>query len=222
MTQKSRPDSKTLIKQAAYSQFLSVGFNATTYQSIADACDLARTNIQYHFPNKTVLALTFMEDLLVAVRDSLEASPIVTTDKMDNMFLIGQVFFAFLLDGEGHRKFALDLVSSRVLTGEILSLDYSWGLTYLGLDLDSLDPKLNEDIIFSMGGFYELLYHSLNENKPFNIYRQLSKVMKTIMEDLEFSREEIQGHLEHCNVGKDAIGAVSQTINLKTIDNKNK
>lgn len=215
MTQKTRPDSKQLIKQAAHQQFLSVGYNATTYQSIADACGLARTNIQYHFPNKTALALSFIEDLLISVRDSLEISPLVTTDRMENMFLIGQVFFAYLLDGENHRKFALDLVSSRALTGEILSLDYSWGLTYLGLDLDSLDPSMNEDIIFSMGGFYELLYHSLNEDKPFDIYRQLSKVLKTIMEDLDYKKPEIQKHLENCRVSTADIEAVCKQVDKK-------
>lgn len=217
MTQKHRPDSKELIKQAAYKQFLSVGFNATTYQSIADACGLARTNIQYHFPNKTVLALTFIEDLLISVRDSLEVSPIFKDNKMENLFLIGQVFFAFLLDGEGHKKFALDLFSSRALTGEILSLDYNWGLTYLGLDMDSLDPQLNEDIIFSMGGFYELLYHSLSEGKPFNVYRQLSKVLHTIMEDLGMPQKEIRLHLRNCKADAADIEAVCRQVskNLK-------
>lgn len=212
MTQKNRQDSKQLIKQAAYKQFLSVGYNATTYQSIADACGLARTNIQYHFPNKTALALAFIEDLLIAARDSLETSPLATAERIENMFLIGQVFFAYLLDGENHKKFALDLVSSRALTGEILSLDYNWGLTYLGLELDSLDPSMNEDIIFSMGGFYELLYHSLNENKPFDVYRQLSKVLKTIMEDLDYSKPEIQNHLSNCRVDGAEIEAVCKQV----------
>lgn len=127
------------------------------------------------------------------------------------------MFFAFLLDGEGHKKFALDLVSSRVLTGEILSLDYSWGLTYLGLDLNSLDPELEEDIDFSMGGFYELLYQALSKGKTFDVYRQLSKVLKTIMEDLNFSREEIRTHLKNCRVYRADIEAVCQQVskNLK-------
>lgn len=215
MTQNQRPDSKTLIKKAACKQFLSVGFNATTYQSIADACGLARTNVQYHFPNKTALALTFMEDLLSAIRDSLEESPLSSDDKIENMFLIGQVFFAFLLDGKSHQKFALDLVSSRVLTGEILSLDYKWGLTYLGLDLEKLDPQLNEDIVFSMGGFYELLYHALSKEKSFNVYRQLSKVMRTIMEDLELPEGEIQSHLDNCRADAADIEALCQKVSQK-------
>ena len=51
---------KTEIIHAAWRQFRTSGYHATTYASIAKACGIGRSLVQYHFPRKEELPISLV------------------------------------------------------------------------------------------------------------------------------------------------------------------
>ncbi len=215
-----KPQTDTLqkIKYAATCLFFEKGYTATTYQAIADRSGLQRTNVQYYFPNKTALALTMLEELLVASKKELERSDLRTEDPLVNLFDIGQIFFGALLYKPESKTFTEEVFSDRYLTASIIDLDFHWGLDYLRVDLSLRDPSFTEDIIFYMGGFYEILFQSLVRGESFSVYNQLSKVMQTIFDHLGKTEEESQRILEQSRIPEETMQRFCENITRSLLE----
>lgn len=179
-----------LITNAAYQLFLEHGYVNTTYQGIENLCGIKRTLIQYYFPKKTMLAMSFFEKLLAEIINYVNSCSAKGDNKFLNMYLIGQIHFSYLLIDEKRKNFIFDILSSRELTDEVLTFNYNWGIQYLGLKIEQNNAKLLDDIISAMGGFYELLYRCIKENRDINLPYQLGKVLITIMENFGYTNEE--------------------------------
>jgi AcrR family transcriptional regulator len=189
MPKPKNTQSYELIANAAYYLFLEKGYVSTTYQDIEDLCGIKRTMIQHYFPKKTLLALSFFEKLISEITEYIIQNNIKSENKYLNMFLIGQIHFSFLLKDEKTKTFTSDIISSRELTDEVLTFDYNWGIKYLDVKIEQQNIKLLDDIISTMGGFYELVYQCLKDNREINVPYQLGKVIISIMETLGYSYE---------------------------------
>ena len=129
---------KEKIVLAAWTQFHERGYDATSYSSIAEACDISRNLAQYHFPKKELLAIAFMERLLSECQEALGYDDESLIGNYRRVFEVGCCYFEFLLQ-HGYRQFLLDIIASRELTEDILAFNQSWALTHIGaLGLDQL------------------------------------------------------------------------------------
>ncbi len=168
---------KAQILEAAACLFASQGYDATSYSAVAAECGVSRNLVQYHFGKKEMLAVAFMESRLTAAQESLGLS---AADLMDNFEAIGRVgacYFEQLLAEPGLRQFLLDILRNRDLTETVLAFNLDW----IGQFLSDGAPADHEAalvvVLKSMGGFYELLYYALSNNKPINIQAELRGVL---------------------------------------------
>lgn len=188
----ARPRNEELyntIKQTAYRQLLSYGYTDTTYQSIASACGVTRTAVQNYFPSKTDLALSFFGDLLAVINNVITEQKLHQENEFDTMFCIGHSFFSFLTKDPESQKLLFDLTTSREITSEVLAFEYKWGIQFIVSERTVPEEKFRDDVIVSMGGFYELLYKYLKDGLLFDLPTHLGRVIRSIMHDHGYSYE---------------------------------
>lgn len=146
--------------------FLEKGFAKTSYQDIADASGVGKTNVQKHFPHKDVFIDHFFEDLLDYSDEFFGKRGMLPDDYYQALYLVGQIHFAFLLSTPELRRLTLDIVSDRKLTETMISQDVSWATRYLeGFSLEE-QQTFADNVAVVMGGMYELLYRKLSTGTP--------------------------------------------------------
>ncbi|MDO4842007.1 MAG: TetR/AcrR family transcriptional regulator [Phoenicibacter congonensis] len=136
----SRPKNEQLkaqIVKEAEKQFSTVGYKNTSYTTIAEACEISRNLVQYHFPKKESLAIAFMESVLSRSMEKLGFSDIDLRGNFDAIKKVGTVFFEKLLKKPGTRLFLTDIISSRELTQSVLAFNYEWALSHVGVNDES-------------------------------------------------------------------------------------
>ena len=198
----ARPRNEELynsIKNEAYRQLLTYGYTDTTYQSIASACGVTRTAVQNYYASKPDLALSFFGDLLEVIQTTVRERHLHEENEFDTMFCIGQSFFAFLLQDSESRKLLLDMATSREITSEVLAFEYAWGIRFIAQERTVSEETFRDDVIVSMGGFYELLYSYLKDGRSFDMPVHLGRVIRTIMHDHGYSYDDakafVAGHI---------------------------
>lgn len=165
----NRPNSKTLILEAAYTLFLQKGYNATSMAEIAKNCGMSKSLVQKHFPKKDLFIRCFLQDLLNCADEYLENHGLRTDSYWANLFLIGQIHYAFLLADEGRRTLIYDIISNRQLTEEMIRLDIEWAFRYMENFTADEREEIYEDMSMVMGGTYELLFQRLSSGKPIDV-----------------------------------------------------
>lgn len=177
----ARPKNNKLKEQIAkesWRQFRTLGYDGTSYSTIAEACGISRNLVQYHYPKKEMLSIAFMEQVLVEAQSSLGISEEKLHGDFRAIYEVGCCFFAFLLQENGYRTFLHDVIKSRERTQNVLSFNASWALARIDLPTGiDLEPILQE-VIVSMGGFYELMYYCLQTGKPFAMSKRLAVVVE--------------------------------------------
>ena len=166
--------------------------------------------------SKPDLALSFFSDLLAVIDDSVRRNRLHEENEFDTMFCIGQSFFYFLMKDLESRKLLLELTQSREITSEVLAFEYKWGLQFIGSERTVTEEKFRDDVIVSMGGFYELLYQYLKDEEPFDLPTHLGRVVRSIMHDHGYGYEEAKAFIaSHHMAGEEieaVISDVSQTL----------
>lgn len=197
----ARPRNEELfqsIKKEAYRQLMSYGYTDTTYQSIATACGVTRAAVQNYYASKPDLALAFFGDLLAVINETVQKKHLHEENEFDTMFCIGQSFFAFLMQDSGSRKLLFELTNSREITSEVLNFEYNWGIRFIQTERTVSEEKFQNDVTSYMGGYYELLYTYLKENRSFDLPLHLGRVIRAIMNDHGYSYDEaksfVAGH----------------------------
>lgn len=179
---------KARIEEAAYGLFESVGYNKATYAAIADEAGISRNLAQYHFPKKELLAISYMEKVLLRVQENLEIPDARIIDEPMLLAVVGEGFFNSLLETEGKRTFLQDIIRSRDLTEDVLAFNTQWALSHVESNKaqGSSSKQAERSIIVHMGGFYELLYHSLKANEPIDDLRaEIETVVRAFLSSVE-------------------------------------
>ena len=163
-----RPKNKELHEQMtreARRLFMEKGYIATSYADIADACGVAKTNVQQHFPSKGRFIADLYRDLLDELDAYLAEQGQRTDSYFVNLYHIGQLLFTFLLDSEPMRRFTTEIISDRNLTEVMIDQEVEWATNYeVGFSKEEL-RRFEDDIAMIMGGIYELLYRKLRNNE---------------------------------------------------------
>ena len=159
-----RPKNNELHEQMireARKLFAEKGYAATSYADIAEACGVAKTNVQQHFPSKDLFLSDLYEDMLDELDAFLDESGERTDNYYVNLYRIGQLLFGFLLGSDAMKQFTMDVISHRELTSTMIDLEVRWATSYeVGFSKEEL-RSFADDIAMIMGGIYELLYRKL-------------------------------------------------------------
>ncbi|NMM97799.1 TetR/AcrR family transcriptional regulator [Bifidobacterium olomucense] len=175
------------IADTAFSLFHEVGYTHASYTLLAERCGITRALVQYHWPKKELLAVDSMTRLLGETIKQL-GLPNHGTDNPSadaaKLVSIGTHFFSILIEDKGWRQFLLDILKSRELTEQVLAFNARWAFTYIGQE-----PRDGafEEVVVSMGGFYELLYYRLKHNKSIDVKPRLEKVVNEFMQTLDYA-----------------------------------
>lgn len=184
----SRPKNEQLksqILRVAEKQFATKGYKATSYTSIAETCGISRNLVQYHFPKKESLAIAYMESVLACSMKKLGLNDKNVRGDYAAIKKVGAAFFEALLAKPGTRLFLSDVISSRELTESVLVFNFNWAIERVDIPAEANLDAVMRMVVARMGGFYELLYWSLKNDKPFDTEREIGLVVDAFAEALE-------------------------------------
>ena len=176
----ARPRNEELrerIARVAARQFAERGYDETSYTTIAEECGVSRNLVQYHWPKKDQLAIAYMQTVLDGCMRELGYADRDLTDDVEKVCRLGTRFFKTLLAGTGTRTFLRDVLASRDLTEGVLAFNIAWAIEHLRVSPAADMDAVTRVAIVRMGGFYELLYWCLKNDRPMDVDAELSAVV---------------------------------------------
>ena len=200
---------KARIRKEAWRQFRTQGYTATSYSSIAEACQVNRALVQYHCPKKERLAIGFLERLLAASCDALGFSDEDLLGNYPRIYQVGCCYFGFLMQ-RGYRQFLMDIITSRETTETMLAFNGGWTLAHAGVPMPE-GPTLaavKHAVITRMGGFYELLYYCLKTGEAMDVPPELAGVVDAFARALG----EDGGELPAIELGREAFSDAAARV----------
>lgn len=177
-------ETRKQIQRATFELFAEVGYAKTSYSAIAQRCGMTKALVQYYFKKKEDLAIDLMNMMLENCIDDLGYRNANSSEgaRFEEMVRIGEEYFARILATNGYTQFLTDILASRELTETVLAFNAQWAFSYLDRPGDELSQAAIDTVVLSMGGFYELLYHTLKEGRTFDIPAHLSRVVNDFKE----------------------------------------
>lgn len=162
-------NTRSKIERAAFRIFHDRGIGAATYTAIAEESGHGRPLVQYYFPAKNDLVLSFVEKIMQSAQATIEESQYSSSVREAQTVRLSQVYFGYMLSTPGMRTFTLDLLSSRHRTSRLIRLAAAWALPFVAER--SEDPMLFNASVISSGGIYEYIYVELSEGRvpPYNL-----------------------------------------------------
>lgn len=164
-SQKPVQDNRAIIESAAYGLFRKVGYKLTSYTMIAEEGGVGRPLVQYYFPKKDDIATSFILRILDSIADLVDAAGKSSELPQGRLAQLGQVYYAFLLSDEAMRRLALDLLSSRHVTGRVIEANAAYTIPLLNPSADD-STRFVEASVKATGGVYELMFRGLERGLP--------------------------------------------------------
>lgn len=158
-------DNRTAIESAAYRLFREVGYKLTSYTAIAEGSGVGRPLVQYYFPKKDDLATSFILRVLESISGLVGATGKASPSPQGRIAQLGQVYYSFLLSDDKMRRLALDLFSSRQVTGKVIEANAAYTIPLLEGDSEDAE-RLVEASVKATGGVYELMFRGLERLLP--------------------------------------------------------
>ena len=81
------------------------GFNATSMQMIAEACDISKSLVKYYFPRKESIASVIMKDHLESIREYVRTIEEVRNDAVLNYVLTMKIYYADIYGNDAVNRF---------------------------------------------------------------------------------------------------------------------
>ena len=189
MSRPPEPEKKLAIETTARQLSLEGGYQKTTYQQIADALGTQKSNIQKHFPKKSLFISDFFEDLLNAANGWLEERGPADDGYFEHLFRIGTLQFALMLSGPELQRFTQDILSSREVTEVIIQEDISWAGRYSSVFALALSPRIQDSVTYDMGGVYEQVYQRLLRKDPPNPQQLMEHAVRMFAYSMDMALE---------------------------------
>ncbi|MDR1359073.1 MAG: TetR/AcrR family transcriptional regulator [Coriobacteriales bacterium] len=182
MSPHNRTPAYKQIVQTAFRLFIERGYDSTTYECIARESGSKKTNVQYYFPKKWQLFVLFIEKLLdeiVIIVDRLPRRG--RRDDASTLYLIGQIYYAFLLADDNNCRLFFEAFFYREVTNELLTSNANWALRSfsLGGNVPEAGDVLMPAIIVASNGVYDLMYYALKNELPLDPLTLLAFDFKT-------------------------------------------
>lgn len=206
-----RPENPELVNQIvnqADTLFRKRGYRAASYSEIAKAAGTTKGLMQYHFKKKDELACTVMARVLDRAANALgydHRPQAASLESFEQLYRIGQAYFAYLLQEDGYRLFLQDIVSSFDLVDKVLAFNLSWALDYASLSERADDRAVIESVVISMGGFYSLLHYDLLHEGCTDVRLHLQAVVHNVMCTLGYEDQEASRALNAARLSDDEL-----------------
>lgn len=183
-------EKRRFVEACAFQLFMEVGYQNASYARIAERSGLTKSAVQALFPQKEQLAVSFIHHLERNSEEYLEQQGLLSDNAFANLYLIGQVHFIFLTRCTRAKAFFFDLLSSRALTSSVVAFDNRFALDYIGKTSATEHEDLYEDLVISMGGMYELMYHRMSHNRPIDVSKAARQLVSALFVSLGVSVDE--------------------------------
>lgn len=164
-SQKPEQDNRSTIESAAYRLFRKVGYKLTSYTMIAEESGVGRPLVQYYFPKKDDIAMSFILRILNSIEGIMGSSGKASQIPQGRVAQLGQVYYAFLLSSDEMKRLALDLLTSRQVTSRVIEANASYTIPLLGSSPGD-GSRLVESSVKATGGVYELMFRGLERGVP--------------------------------------------------------
>lgn len=194
MARPENPELRAKIVDEACSLFREKGYKATSYADLASAADITKGLLQYYFPKKEQLAtqvMTLVLDKSIAALGITQPASAHSVAAYNELYRIGQTFFAYLLAPGHYQQFLGDVVSNLDLVDSVLAFNLNWAMGYAQEGDRTQDDAVLESVIMTMGGFYSMLHYSIAHGREMNVAHHLGTVMREVMRSLGFSEAQI-------------------------------
>ena len=184
MARSENPELKKKLGIALQKHLYGKGLEATSYQTIADEVGISRALVQHYCPRKMDFAIDFLQRLLSATASILGIDKYAENKALSysDAYLIGCLYYGFLLNENGGRHLLFDILKNRELSDELMYLHYQWGLT----NLDSSRPEFesrSQEVIETWGGFYELMYYSIKYDLEIDVSAKTVPLLAAFAEE---------------------------------------
>lgn len=165
MPRAENPELKKRLEAVIQRNLCIRGFDATSYQTIADDAEISRALVQHYYPRKMDFAINFLMRLLSTAASILGIDGYDGYSRIDylNAYRIGCLYYGYLLNENGARLMFFDLLKDRERTDELMLSHYEWALVNVDPDRPAYDAQ-SQNVIEAWGGFYELMYRSIKQD----------------------------------------------------------
>lgn len=203
-----RPRNEELYQQVTSEVFRQLFLNGianTSYASIAEASATSRAVVQDYFAKKSdmldALAKT-LNDLAMEV--TLPACEQLALDgqaaKVAHLFLAGSTYFEFMQRTEGRKAYFAELLRDRDLTEALMQHVMVRSFGEIEREDVVEDPAYRNDLIMSIGGFFELFYDHLKRGEYFEPTLYYGQMTRVWMRSAGFSSDDVTQVLAQCEI----------------------
>ena len=168
MARPKNEEGRAEIQRAATELFLKQGYDATSYADIAKATGRKRATVQSLFPKKSQLATNLINKLVYACQSYAADKGLAGSSPLDELYIIGQLYFSFLLSTARTRTFTFDVISDREATSNSLLFNEDWVRDFLQVS-NAEAERCMDAFVLAMGGGYEIVYQRLTAGAPINV-----------------------------------------------------
>lgn len=168
MARPKNEEGRAEIQQAATKLFLEKGYAATSYTDLAKATGRKRATVQSLFPKKSELATNLINRLVYGCQAYADERGLANGSPLDELYVIGQLYFSALLATPRMRVFTLDVISDREVSSNSLLFNEDWVREFLDVS-EAEAERCMDAFVLAMGGGYEVVYQRLTSGEPVDI-----------------------------------------------------
>lgn len=183
-------DAKQEIKLTIFHLIYERGYDKTTYQTISDLSGYDKTLVQYHFPQKSLFMITFIDFLISVVTDFMEQNKMSSTESELEFILMSKIYSQLLLHREIKNNVTSKIVEDRKMLTKIQNIHMETATEILEVDED----MRNEFILllsFAMGGHFDIIHRILNEEISYDTHSLITQTLLTIAPVLKLEKDDV-------------------------------
>ena len=182
---------KRAIELAARAIAVDKGFSGASQREIAQRAGVDKPLVQYHFPEKRLFAIGFMEEMLDLIDGFANDAGWLEGKYFENLLVVGGMNFAYLIESRKLANITPDLLSQRESTEAIIGLEIAWATKYLNYVEEHGGKERWEDlVVLIMGGAYELIYRKTAAGEALDAEWLIKTCIRAEMGLLGFDEEE--------------------------------
>lgn len=204
-------ENKTEIAQAAFNLFAIKGYKKTTYLDIAKAIGKDRAIVQHYYPKKELFIVDFLNKLMLSTEEYIHLNSLKAKNDYATLYVVGQIYFAFLLMNDGIKEFTFDIISDRRNTVNSLLFNLDWVFTFLHVD-QQFKHDVSDNFFMTMGGAYELIYKYILDKEEIYLPRFLERIIISFVAGLNYDSHEVAKTLPKYALNKSEIEKATQWL----------
>lgn len=166
------------------------GYDKTTYQAIADMSGHERTLIQYHFPQKSLFMILYIDFLVSVIINYLSRNKMVYDDREQEFIISSKIYTQLLLHKDISSNVTSKVVTERKMLTKIQDVHEKTAIEILGVNQENREEFLFL-LRFAQGGHFDILYRMINEDYKCDVHRLLTQTLLSVSPALNISQDDV-------------------------------